>query len=74
MKTDETRIRRKCGPGFPGSTGGPPVGDGGLAVADFSCLPIFLEIVAASRRNQQAGRLRSPDVRSSTREENVWPR
>jgi hypothetical protein len=46
---------------FPGSTGGSPVGDGGLAVANFSGLDSSRKMVAASRRNPQAGRLRSPE-------------
>jgi hypothetical protein len=46
---------------YPGSTGGSPLGDG-LAIANFSGCRFSQEVIAASRRNQQAGRLRSPEI------------
>jgi hypothetical protein len=47
---------------YPGSTGGSLVGNGGLAIANFSGCRFSQKIIAASRRNQQAGRLRSPEI------------
>jgi hypothetical protein len=46
----------------PGSTGGSPVGGGDLAVANFFSFALLSDVVAASRRNLQASRLRSPDI------------
>ena len=47
------------------------MGDGGLAVANFLAFIALSKMVAASRRNLQAGRLRSPDVMTPRVEESL---